>query len=353
MPANTWVLILAGGKGTRLWPKSTTSIPKQFMSITPHQTLFQQTLARISALTSSTQIFVVSPSDYVPFITAQAPELMPDHVIVEPAQHGTTACLGFALAWLQTLSIHPDDVVLIVPTDTHIRDVELYRQCLLDAIDAASNTNGIVTIGVRPSYPATGYGYIQTTDEYVGPALRVENFTEKPSYERAKLYVEHGNCFWNAGIFAWKDSVMWNLLKTKMPSTHRILEQISSLLRKQDSAEIRDTYLALPKLPFEYAIVEHAPEVYMVPSLFEWSDVGTWSSLIDKMGAPDESRPVVRLDADNCLVQNDHGLVALLGVQDLIVVHTENTVFICHQSRDQDIKGLLELIQADGYEGYL
>ena len=350
----TWVLLMAGGRGTRLWPKSKVDVPKQFMPLSSHPTLFQQALERIWTVTDREHIFVTVPPEYIPFITAQAPQLTSENMVVEPVQHGTTACLYCALIQFQTLSIQPDDVILIVPTDSSVCDGDQYLECITEAVEVAGESDELVTIGIRPSRPATGYGYIQVTaDQMRGPAIRAKGFVEKPSYEQAVRYIREENYFWNAGIFAWKASAIWSRIKAILPSGYGDVEQVSRMFQEAETAAIRDFYLELPNVPFERAIVENESEIYMIPARFDWDDVGQWSSLIKTIGDSNEEQCVVRLDADNCLVENEYGLVALLGVQDLIVVHTRDTVLVCHQSREQDVKNIVELVRANGFLHYL
>ena len=267
------ILLMAGGKGTRLWPKSRISTPKQFMSLKPQKTLFQQSVQRVSGLTEHAEIFVVAPPEYVSLINQQAPELSSEHIIVEPCQHGTTACLGYALMYLQSHSLKPKDIVLVLPTDAFVDDDESFRNTLLDVLHVANETNGTVTVGVSPSSPETGFGYLEASQERVGPGIKVEKFFEKPCRDDAINYVQSGNFYWNTGIFAWSASTISKLFETHLPDCYSKLLILKSLFAQSDLGAIRGQYTLLPRISFEYAIVEKAAEIFMVPARFNWDDL--------------------------------------------------------------------------------
>jgi mannose-1-phosphate guanylyltransferase len=343
------LLLMTGGSGTRLWPKSRKSMPKQFMSLGTNQTLFQQTLDRVKSLVPANSIYAVTPPEYLPHIQRQAPNIPLSQTIVEPVQHSTTASLGYAMVWLNHQGLAPDDVIVILPTDAYVGDDKEYLDSLQHAIDIAKSTTGIVTVGIRPTHPATGYGYIQCL-----PDGRVAQFVEKPSYECAKDYIDAGNYFWNAGMFVWKASTIWQLFQDIRPTDFKTLSSLENLLKYPGTNEqLISTYQKLPKQSFEYTIVEQTHEIYMVPGKFEWTDLGTWSVLLDKLWPETTGKNVVAMDSDGCLVDSGHGLVGLLGVQDLIIVNTEDTVFICRRDRDQDVQQFRELLKERGYGKYL
>ena len=384
--SSTRVLLMTGGSGTRLWPKSRKSKPKQFMSLGEKPSLFQQTLHRVRSLVPETSIYAVTPPEYLPHIQSQAPEIAASCIIVEPMQYSTTACLGYAMAWLKQGGLSPEDVVLVLPTDAYVGDDQNYVGSLREAIDVARRTNGIVTIGIQPNYPATGYGYIQcnfedTADMAKIRAMHVKRFVEKPGHEEAEKYLRQGGYFWNAGMFAWKAATIWELFSRILPSESHRLKQIGDIFssihplgraqnafgstsplrdltyeqirRAPEWDTLKEIYAQFPQRSFEFSIVEQAPEIYMVPGRFPWTDLGTWSVFIDKLGTDSANKDVVMMDAHGCLVDNRHGLVGLLGVDDLIVVNTKDTVFICHRDREQDVKQFCELLKKSGYEDYL
>ncbi|WP_054970446.1 mannose-1-phosphate guanylyltransferase [Alicyclobacillus ferrooxydans] len=390
MESSVKVLLMTGGSGTRLWPKSRKSIPKQFMSLGTRKTLFQQTLSRVMSLVPKDSVYAVTPPEYLQHIESQAPEIPVSQMIVEPMQHSTTASLGYATMWLKNQGASPDDVVVILPTDAYVGDDSQYIKTLQEAIAIARNTDGIVTIGIQPDYPATGYGYIQCTPDKVGQTARqVRRFVEKPDEVQAQKYLAQGDYFWNAGMFVWKVSTIWNLFHELMPKECERLSEMEAMLKagmmvepttqagKRDEGSSKDSseagvvqriassdtnasfaalkakYQQMPKQSFEYSIVERAPELYMVPGEFEWTDLGTWSVLLSKLGKGSSGKNVVAMDADGCLVDTGQKLVGLLGVQNLIVVNTEDTVFICHRDRDQDVKKFRRLLKERGYEDLL
>ncbi len=361
------VLLMAGGQGTRLWPKSRRALPKQFMTLRNQPSLFQQTLMRMTQVVDTCHLYVVhlyvvvSP-EYVPWVEQQAPALTPGQIIVEPSRHGTLASLGFALTWLQSapvsdsgLPMDSEDIVVLLPTDAYVDDEVAFQKCLLDSVEVAKSTSAVVTIGVRPDYPATGYGYIYTGSEWLGPAQRVLRFIEKPSLDDAQRYSSDPRYLWNAGIFVWQASVVWQLFRHYQPETLHRLQQWAKDWTILENEKLKRQYEELPNIPFEYALVEKATDIYVVPAPFQWTDLGTWTALLEHVGlsAHDSESPVLILDAKRCLVANEEGLVALLGVEDLIVVRTHDTVFVCHRNRQDDIKRLLSLVEQMGYDEYL
>lgn len=377
------VLLLAGGQGTRLWPKSRRLLPKQFMTLGLAETLFQRSLRRLLTLPDSYEVYVVAPKIYESIVKLQAPNLSATRILTEPTAHGTVATLSFSLARLQALSLRDDDVILTLPTDAYVGDDDTFIEALTAAVDSSRQSGDIVTVGIRPDKPETGYGYILTGERLDKTDLRVEKFVEKPSLDRAKEYIKDPRYLWNAGIFAWRAKELWNLLKDHLPDVHAACRQLLARGNWDDFSALTEWYERLPNQTFEYALVEKAARIRVIPAQFAWSDLGTWEALLHYLPMMDSSKrdetdsgdeaenhsskksasangarssngaSLVTLDAFDNQVFHEDGLVALFGVKNLLVVRTNDVVLVCHRDKAKDLKQLLSLIRESQDAEYL
>lgn len=349
----TKVLLMAGGQGTRLWPKSRGSIPKQFMSLHPNPSLFQRSYERCLRFVRQEDVFTVIPRQYLNLVRDQAPALPESQIIMEPFQRGTTACLGFALLHLETCNVQPEDTIVVLPTDTFVDNEDALKRDVEQAIQPASSTHSVVTIGVKPTFAATGYGYIRADDEVEGNVRRVTRFVEKPSLSQAKQLIRDSSYYWNAGIFVWKVDTIWRLFAEHLPEVLRNLHLMRRDIHRQDEAALWRRYLQLPTTSFEYSLIENAASVLMVSASFQWTDLGTWSTLIENVISQKSNESVVTFDADGCLVSTEDRLVGLLGVKDIIVVTTKDVVFVCHRDHEFGVKQFVHYLESSGYNRFL
>lgn len=367
MAHRTKVLLIAGGQGTRLWPKSRRAKPKQFMSLADQPSLFQQALQRAKEAVPQADLFVVAPVDYAPLIQEQAPHLTESQLFLEPTARGTMPALIYALLRLQQHLLRDSDVIVMLPADAYIDDQQAFSTCLQTAIETAQTGQGLVTIGVKPLFPATGYGYIRVaaptpgmdtdprlanSEQICGEVLPVESFVEKPDRQTAATYLQDGHYFWNAGIFVWTVTSLIHLLDEHQPELLTSLRWAETHLHGRPD-QLAQWYATLPKLAVEHALVEHTKTISMVPANFAWADLGTWSELLAKTAFVKPGLPVFMMEASNNLAYSDHGLVGLFGVDNLIVIRAEDVVFVCHRDREQEVKNYLALLEKTGFGGYL
>ncbi len=341
-------VIMSGGRGTRFWPASRSQEPKQFLRITGRKTLLQQTFDRLLPLLSRQDIFFVCSREYARIVQRQIPDLADEQLILEPASRNTAPCIGLAA---QYLAKHfPDEVMAVLPADHVIGDIDTLHRAL-EAAESLARKNWLVTFGIEPTRPATGYGYIERENE-LGvfsdfQAFSVRRFTEKPDLETAREYVQGGLHYWNSGMFVWQTSSILEEIAASQPDLSSVLQEISH--SEEDPDRANRLFEGLSSLSIDYAVMERSSRVAVIPAQLQWDDVGDWRSLFDHLPGDKEGNhsntDLVSLDARNCLAYSRGGkLVALLGVEDLVVVDTEDALLVCHKKQTQEIKKLLNMI---------
>ena len=348
-----YIVIMAGGRGERFWPKSRLSRPKHLQAIVGSDTMLSQTIRRVEKLVPAENLLVITNAEQRSIILQDCPQLAPDQVIGEPVGRDTAAAVGLATVLVQARDLHATYAIL--PADHVIHDGEGYRKVLNRAFQAAESSDSLITIGIKPTEPATGYGYIQVgrSDFNVdgAPVYRVKRFVEKPDLATAQSYLDSGDCYWNAGTFIWKASVIDKAFRLLKPELHLGLQQISIGLGSGKSAEevMAEIYPRLERISVDYAIMEQAPNVAMLESDFDWDDVGAWPAIErhyakDVSGNVGKGNVVVDQSTNNIIVSEDGHLTALIGVDDLIVVHTPDATLVCHKEKAQDLKKLVKEI---------
>lgn len=343
-------VIMAGGQGTRFWPLSVERYPKQFLQIVGKRSMLQETASRLQPLLSPEDIFVVSSQPYVEEIKAQLPFLDSEHLIVEPEGRNTAPCIGLAALQLKLLS-GSDEVMVVLPSDHMIRDVAEFHEVLQAAEELARN-DWLITFGIQPTAAATGYGYLKR-GESVGQlqqrdAFRVDQFLEKPDRTAAERFLEEGGYYWNSGMFVWKIDTILAEIERRMPLLSAGLAEIENSW--QDSDRVAAIFGGFEKISIDYGVMEKAERVAVLPCRLGWSDVGNWNALkeflpADKNGIAANCM-VESVDARDCLVfAEDSRLVALIGVQDLVVVDTPNALLICPSEQTEDVKKVVEQLR--------
>lgn len=348
-----YIVIMAGGRGERFWPQSRLSRPKHLQAIVGRNTLFSQTVRRVESLVPAENLLIITHEEQRPNILRDCPRLHPDRVIAEPMGRDTAAAVGLATALVQARN--PEATYAILPADHVIRDNEGYGEALLRAFEAAEANDLLIAMGIMPSEPATGYGYIRA-GEAVGevdgvPFYRVEKFVEKPDRATAQSFLDSGNFFWNAGMFIWKASVIERAFGRFKPTLHNGLRAMRAGLEsgKSPREAMAEIYPRLEQISVDYAILERAPNVAMVKADFDWDDVGSWPALArhserDEWGNAGKGSFVAEQSANNIVVSEDGHLTALIGVENLIVVHTPDASLVCHRDKAQDLKKVVETI---------
>jgi mannose-1-phosphate guanylyltransferase len=348
------VVILAGGIGERLWPKSRAAMPKHLQSIVGEKTMLQQTVDRVRGLVKCDHMYVVTSASQRGQILSQVPDILPDHVIDEPMGKNTAAAVGVAAALIE--ADHPNAVMIALPSDHYIEDVAVFRRTLQDCCDATRETGALVTIGVRPRYPSTGYGYIQREKKldlkYETSFHAVGSFKEKPDEKTAKKYVDTGEYYWNSGTFIWKTSVILEEMKKYMPNLHEGCMRIQEASGRPDFEDVLlGVYNSLESVPIDIGIMEKAKQVVMAEAEFDWDDVGSWLSLEKHVKRDPEGNAVqgnfVSIDSSGCIVSGDATLTAAIGVSDLVIVRTDDALLVCPKDRAQDVKELVRKLKAD------
>lgn len=342
------IIILAGGGGTRLWPWSRENEPKQILPILGRDTLLQQTYKRLRLVFLAGDILVVTAKSYAASVTKQLPELPKNNLLLEPVKRDSAGAIGLAAARFITRS--PREVIITVHSDHYVSDAKKYARLLKRAGQLAKkNPEQTILMGIKPSYPETGYGYIQLDKKFVqqpSAVYRVKRFIEKPSVVRAQKLIAQGNCFWNPGLFAWRVDYLWSLYKTYLPNNFLVLEKISQARPANLQAVIDRQFVKLNPISIDYAILEKTKKMLVLPTDLGWADVGHWRS-VQEMSARDKNGNVVNSESllieseNNLMLSKNKKFVAALGVKDLVVVETNDAILIINKNRTQDVKKIV------------
>lgn len=355
----TFVVIMAGGRGERFWPKSTKEMPKQFLSLWGTDTLLQQAFARALKVTGDAAgVYVITGPDYEGLVRAQLAELPPENLIIEPAGRDTAPAVGYAAVYLG--GRRKDAVMVVLPSDHVVLDDERFAETLRYAAGVAASGDWLVTIGIRPTRPEEGYGYIECGEPLDGggafaggpgaAAYRVRRFTEKPRVEEALAFLKTGRYLWNAGIFVWTISAFRHALARHAPLLHGGLRQIERSLEEGPDA-IREKFLTLERRSIDYALMEKADNIVVVPGDFGWDDVGTWAAL-ERIYDKDENGNVIKgeavaIEAGGNIIDNSLGdkLFVAFGVRDLVIVNSEDVVLVADKKRSGSLKRVTEVLR--------
>lgn len=340
-------VIMAGGRGERFWPRSRNSRPKQFLSLTSDgETMIQKTVARLSSLVSPEDVFIVTNANYAGLVREQLPELPEENILLEPAARNTAPCIGLAAAVIRKK--YDDAVMMVLPSDHLIKFNQLFIDTLKTAVSVAEKGTGLVTIGITPAYPETGYGYIHfgESDSQNG-VYRVKRFVEKPNIELAKEYVNSGEYLWNSGMFVWKASTIESNLKKYLPDMTDGYDKIYDAAGTEHFAEtVADVFPKFRSESIDFGVMEKASEVYTIPGNFGWDDVGSWLAL-ERVNKTNEygnmvQGDVVSINTKNTIVCGGKKLIATVGIEDLVIVDTDDAILICAKDSTQDVKKVIE-----------
>ncbi len=355
-----YVVILAGGVGTRFWPLSRKERPKQFLPIISEKTMIEETVERLTPLIPLERIFTIANSEQSRSIRDILPDIPDTNFLIEPQGRNTAPSLILATA--RVFLQNAEAVVAALPADHLITDVPRFLKKLEAGIEAAAEQENLVTYGIPPSFPSTGYGYIRFSRKSVrnirGEGFySVQEFKEKPDVAQAKEFLEAGNYFWNSGMFLWKAATFALKLQQYAPEWYACWEKMLLALKNEDSSQIASIFETISSTSIDYALMEKAKGVLMCEGNFGWSDVGAWSSLLaiwpkDQKGNAIRAESLL-LDSENCLVHSRHKLTALIGVEDLIVVDTPDALLICRKDQDQKVKDIVERLKKDNKDEYL
>jgi mannose-1-phosphate guanylyltransferase len=345
MNNNHYVAIMAGGIGSRFWPMSRTDFPKQFLDIlNTGRTLIQSTFDRFSLFIPVENIYIVTSEQYKEIVAEQLPELPVENILCEPSRKNTAPCIAYISYKL--MQLNPDANLICAPADHIILQEDAFKEVCLSALDFTANIKGLVTLGIKPTHPNTGYGYIQYDQKPVSDnVFKVKTFTEKPDKDLATTFLSSGDFLWNAGIFVWQVKNILVAFEKFLPEMHDVFDAEKNYFNTAEEGDaIERIYPQCVNISIDYGVMEKADNVYIIPSSFGWSDLGTWASAYDNL-AKDyldnavAGNNVMVIDATKNMVHADNNkLILLQGLDDFIVVDTKDVLLICKKEKEQEIK---------------
>lgn len=351
-----YAVIMAGGSGTRFWPKSTKALPKQFLNLFGRGTMIQNTAERIQEVIPQECIMVVTNESYVSIVKEQLPKVLPQNIVGEPVAKNTAPCVAIAAELL--LKKDPNAIMVVLPADHHITEPEKFNEILKSAIIKAESGEHLVTIGINPSRPETGFGYIHSDNsskETLGgnEVFPVQSFTEKPDAINAQRFVDSGDYFWNSGMFIWKASTVLEEIERQLPDMFDEVKAASpELYESTHDAAIKDFYYACESISIDYGIMEKAASVYVVPGEFGWNDVGSWTAVYELAKKDAQGNSVQTLNATfaqsegNLVLSSGEKMISLVGVENIAVVETETAILVCNLEKAQGVKEIVEHLKA-------
>ena len=361
--SQTFAVIMAGGVGTRFWPRSRERSPKQFLEILGQGTMIENTLSRLEPLVEPGNAFVVTNRLQAEALQKLVPSMKKENILAEPLGRNTAACVGLAALWIQRMD--PNGVMVVSPADHIVLNTDEFLRILRLAVKVAEQKEALVTIGIKPTHPETGYGYIQSTEEEIDRnefrpqgVYRVKTFAEKPNLETAERFLKSGDFFWNSGIFIWKASVILREIELHLPDLHEQLQDIRKCIGSPKYEQtLEHAYRIIRSISVDYGVMEKAGNVYVVKGDFGWSDVGSWDEVVrltavDAEGNSIKGKSIV-LDSKNNYLDAGGRLVATIGVEDLIIVSTDDAVIVCKKGRSQDVKEVVDFIRRKQMNEYL
>lgn len=361
MNKNYYAILMAGGVGSRFWPISTQDFPKQFHDMLgTGDTLIQKTFQRLAKLIPKENIFILTNERYNDLVFEQLPEITKRQVVLEPAMRNTAPCILYA-----SLKIHKeneDAVMIVAPSDHWIEDEQSFTNNVQNAFSFCESNDALMTLGITPTFPNTGYGYIEydknrsLSEVEVKP---VNQFREKPDYETAKSFINQGNFLWNAGIFMWSVKSVLKAFKQNQPGLVELFEKGYEVYNTEhEDGFISDNYAKAENISIDYAVMEKSDNVYVIPATFDWNDLGTWGSLYDKLDKDASNNAVVNAktlveDASGNMIRSKKGKVVVIdGLKDYIVVDKDEVLLIYPKTKEQDIKKVLQNVKANFGEEY-
>ena len=351
-------LIMAGGRGERFWPRSRKSLPKQFLSLTGDgRTMIQLTVERILPLVDMEDIFIATNKDYKALVMQQLPNLPEENILCEPVGRNTAPCIG--LGAMHIVKKYEDALMMVLPSDHLIKYNSMFVSTLKEACRIAEENANLVTIGITPDYPETGYGYIKfNPNESKGQAFAVDRFVEKPTREVAKEYLETEEYLWNSGMFVWKTSSILKNIGLLMKDIYEGLVRIKDSIGTADQESVLEKeFTAFRSESVDYGIMEKAENIYTIPGTFGWDDVGSWLA-VDRIRKSNEmgnvvSGNIITVNSKNCIIEGSKKLIAAVGLEDLIIVDTEDATLICEKQSAGDIKKVLENLKICNRDEYI
>lgn len=351
-------LIMAGGRGERFWPKSRKRLPKQFLSLTNDgKTMIQLTVERILPLIKLNNIYISTNKEYRSLVQQQLPDIPTENIICEPVSRNTAPCIG--LGAIHISKKYDDAIMVVLPSDHLIKYNGMFVNALKDSCEIAKQDDNLVTIGITPDYPETGYGYIKFNSQITnGRSFAVDRFVEKPSLEVAKEYLSSEEYLWNSGMFVWKVSSILKNFSLYLPDIHQSLLEIQSSILTEDYEDIlMKIFSSIVPVSIDYGIMEKAEHIYILPCTFGWDDVGSWLA-VERIRKSNEygnivNGNIITINTRNCIIEGSSKLIATVGLEDLVIIDSSDAILICDKSHTGDIKKVLENLKICNRNEYL
>ncbi|MFV0338804.1 MAG: mannose-1-phosphate guanylyltransferase [Chthoniobacterales bacterium] len=353
MPNDVFVFIMAGGSGERFWPMSRIKRPKHLLRLLTDRSLLAETASRLEGICPEENIYVLTNATQHKACCEALENFPPERILTEPAKRDTGPAAALATALARTRGTSHDSICILLPADATIHDIAALKKNLLDAIELARESSSLITLGIKPNFASTGFGYLHLEDKEQlltngSRAYKVRSFVEKPDADTADDYLASGEYVWNAGMFLWRSSVFMKACRESAPDLANFIDEFP---KENPEAYIAERFPTLEKLSVDYAVMERAREVRCVLADFDWDDVGTWTALPTHLPQDGQSNTLrgqtAVLDSHNNIAISNKRLIALCGVSDLIVVETEDAILVCHRNVAQDIKKLQSKIPED------
>ena len=349
MNKNYYAILMAGGVGSRFWPVSTTEFPKQFHDMLGSgETLIQKTFSRLAKLIPAQNILILTNERYNDLVLEQLPMVKPEQVLLEPAMRNTAPCILYASLKIQKQN--PYAVMVVAPSDHWIEDEVAFKDNLQQCFNFCQKENALMTLGIQPTFPNTGFGYIEFDKTDGNGIKRVTQFREKPDYETAKSFLEQGNFLWNGGIFIWSVKSVTEAFEKFQPQMNALFQKgFESYNTEKEKQFINDNYASAENISIDYALMEKATNVYVLPATFDWNDLGTWGQLHEKIDKDANNNGVINAkvileNASNNIVRSDaNKIIVIDGLHDYIIVDKEGVLMIYPKSKEQDIKRITGL----------
>jgi mannose-1-phosphate guanylyltransferase len=360
MKKHHYVAIMAGGIGSRFWPMSRTNFPKQFLDILgTGKTLIQQTYDRYSKLVPKENIYIITAHEYIDIVKKQLPGISEENILGEPSRKNTAPCIAYIA--FKLLKKDPMALMIAASADNLILETDGFIKTARKSLDFVDHVNALVTIGVKPTHPNTGYGYIQHDTAEAAPGIhRVKTFTEKPNLELAQTFLSSGDFLWNAGIFTWKVKNVLVAFEKYLPEIYEVFSaEKDKFNTEEESKAIEQIYPQCTNISIDFGVMEKADNVYVIPASFGWSDLGTWNSAWENMekdyfGNAIAGKKVMVMDVNNSVVHvPDNKLVLLQGLDEYIVVDTKDVLLICKKEKEQEIKDYVAEVKRNSGDKYL
>lgn len=357
-----YIVLMAGGTGTRFWPRSRKRYPKQLLNIIGSRSMLQLTYDRIKNMTSADRILIITNEEQKPIIEDQLPEIPQTNIIAEPMGRNTAPCIGLAATIIKKIQ-NQNEVMVVLPADHLIGDANSFVKTINAGVEYIESNNCLLTLGVTPNYPETGYGYIQAGDKITNindkAIYKVKTFAEKPNKDTAERFLKSGDFFWNSGMFIWKVNHILEEIDEHIPELSEDLKQIEASFGKSKFDKIvQEVYSRSKAISIDYGVMEHAKDVCVIKADFQWNDLGSWEAVYnispkDKSGNVVDSQHSILINAKNNYLYSSKKLIAAVDVENLVVVEIDDAILICKKDNSQNVKSIVEYIERKDMEEYL